>query len=141
MKIGIVCSTYNERYTDALMEAALEGLKGHAKAVVARVPGAFEIPLILQRMAMAGSFDALIALGVIWKGETYHAELIAGACARACMDIMMKHDLPVVFEVLTVATDAQAKARCLSKRLNRGSEAAATAIQMAKFKMKEKNGR
>ncbi len=130
MRIGIVCSRFNALYTDALLAAAAEALRGH-DVVAVRVPGSFEIPLALDRLARLGGFDALIALGVIWQGKTDHAGLIAAEVARACMDLGLRHDVPVIFEVLTVKTEAQARARCLGKRLNRGREAAETALAMA----------
>lgn len=139
MRIGIVCSEYHAEYTNALLDGALGGLAGHEPAVV-RVPGAFEIPLALQRMAESGRFGALIALGLIWQGETDHADLIARETARACVDICLDHDIPVVFEVLTVRTAAQARARCMGKRLNRGAEAAATALRMAALDVNQAAG-
>jgi 6,7-dimethyl-8-ribityllumazine synthase len=134
MRIGIVCSQYNPRYTDALLAAAVKEL-GDVKQVVVRVPGAFEIPLVLHRLARAGKCDALVALGLIWQGETDHAALISGEVARSCTDISLAYDVPVIFEVLTVRTEAQARARCLGKRLNRGAEAARTALAMAQLKI------
>lgn len=132
MRIGIVCSRFNALYTDALLASAEEALRGH-DVVTVRVPGSFEIPLALDRLARKGGFAALIALGVIWQGKTDHAGLIAAEVARACMDLALRHDVPVIFEVLTVKTEAQARARCLGKRVNRGREAAETALAMAKL--------
>ncbi|MCC6353530.1 MAG: 6,7-dimethyl-8-ribityllumazine synthase [Verrucomicrobiae bacterium] len=134
MRFGIVCSRFNGRYTDALLASAEAALRGH-EVVSVRVPGSFEIPLALDRLARRGGFDALIALGLIWQGQTDHAALIASECARACMDLAIRRDVPVIFEVLTVRTEAQAKARCLGKRLNRGREAAETALAMAGLKV------
>jgi 6,7-dimethyl-8-ribityllumazine synthase len=107
-------------------------LSGHRVTVV-RVPGAFEIPLAVQRLARK-RVDAVIALGVIWQGGTDHADLIARECARACMEIALREDVPVIFEVLTVRTEAQARARCLGRKLNRGAEAARTALEMGALK-------
>lgn len=132
MRFGIVCSKFNLRYTDALLVSAEGILRDHDVTVV-RVPGAFEIPLALDRLARKGGFDALIALGLIWQGRTDHAALIATECARACMDISLKRNLPVIFEVVTVRTEAQARARCLGKKLNRGRDAAETALAMAQL--------
>lgn len=129
MKFGVVCSQYHKVYTDALLQAVEETLKGHHIQVV-RVPGAFEIPFALNQLAKK-KFNALIALGLIWQGETDHARLIAEECAKACMRIGLSREVPVIFEVLTVRTEAQAKTRCLGKKLNRGKEAAQTALAMA----------
>ncbi len=132
MRFGIVCSKFNQRYTDALLASAEGILRDHDVTVV-RVPGSFEIPLALDRLARKGRFDALIALGLIWQGQTDHAALIATECARACMDISLRRDIPVIFEVVTVRTEAQARVRCLGKKLNRGRDAAETALAMAQL--------
>lgn len=132
MRFGIVCSRFNQRYTDALLASAQEVLGGHEVTVI-RVPGSFEIPLALDRLARKGGYSALIALGLIWQGQTDHAALIAKECARACMDISLNRDVPVIFEVVTVRTEAQARARCLGKKLNRGRDAAETALAMAQL--------
>lgn len=132
MRFGIVCSRFNGRYTDALLASAEEALRGH-DVVSVRVPGSFEIPLALDRLARKGGFDALIALGLIWQGQTDHAALIAAECARACMELALRRDVPVIFEVLTVKTEAQARARCMGKKLNRGRDAAETAMAMARM--------
>ena len=134
MKFGVVCSQYHRIYTDALLKAVEETLKGHQIRVV-RVPGAFEIPFALNQLAKK-KFDALIALGLIWQGETDHARLISEECAKACMRIGLSKEVPVIFEVLTVRTEVQAKTRCFGKKLNRGKEAAQTALAMAQLKKK-----
>ncbi len=136
MKIGIVCSKFNDRYTDALLASTLAALDGHQTTAV-RVPGAFEIPLALLRLAKkkGARWDALIALGVIWKGQTDHADLIASQVAEACMGLSLEFEIPIAFEVLTVSTEAQAKERCMGKKLNRGAEAARTALEMAALKI------
>ncbi len=128
-RVGIVAAQFNPLYTDALLASA-RGELADCEVVVVRVPGSFEIPLGLLRMAKQESFDALIALGLIWEGETMHADLIARECARSCMEISLSFDLPVIFEVLTVKTEAQAKARCMGQKLNRGIEAARAALAM-----------
>ena len=132
MKFGIVCSQYHSVYTEALLRSAQKTLKPYQTTVI-RVPGAFEIPWALNQLAKK-KFNALIALGMIWQGQTDHARLIAEECARACMWIGLQYEIPVIFEVLTVQTQAQAKARCLGQKLNRGVEAAKTALVMAKLK-------
>lgn len=133
MKFGIVCSQYHSEYTDALLNSARNVLSSHQITVV-RVPGAFEIPYALEKLAKK-RFNALIALGLIWQGQTDHARLISEECARACMSLSLQYNVPIIFEVLTVNTKVQAQARCLGKKLNRGIEAAKTALTMAQLKI------
>ena len=103
---------------------------------VVRVPGAFEIPVVASRLAASGNYDAIIALGVIIRGETAHADLIGAEITRALSTIALRESLPVIHEVLLLNNELQAHARCLDARHNRGTEAALTAIEMARL-MKE----
>jgi 6,7-dimethyl-8-ribityllumazine synthase len=125
--IGIVASRFNEDYTDGLLKAAVKGLAGHRLTIV-RVPGSFEIPLAAQRLLRDPEIEAVIALGVIWLGQTAHADLIAREVSRALMDLMLQHDKPVLHQVLNLRTQKQARERCLGKKLNRGREAAEAAL-------------
>jgi 6,7-dimethyl-8-ribityllumazine synthase len=129
-RFGIVCSRYHPRFTDALLESARQGLSGHEVELV-RVPGAFEIPWAVQKMAKTEKYHAVLALGLIWQGETDHADLIANESARGCMQISLETGTPVIFEVLTVRSEDQAVERCLGDEFNRGREAAQTALAMA----------
>jgi 6,7-dimethyl-8-ribityllumazine synthase len=135
---AIVASRYNGVYVDAMVRAARAELKraGAAKVEVFRVPGAYEIPVVAARLARTGSahttqFAAIICLGVILRGETVHAAHIGEAVSRALMEIQVKYEVPVVHEVLLLENEQQARARCLSKTHNRGTEAAQTALTMA----------
>ena len=135
---AIVASRYNGRYVDAMVRAARAELKraGATQVEVFRVPGAYEIPVIAARLARAGSahttrFAAIICLGVILRGETVHAAHIGEAVSSALMEIQLKHELPVVHEVLLLENEQQARARCLSRTHNRGKEAAQTALMMS----------
>lgn len=129
-RIGIVVSRFNEEYTEALLQSALNELTKQAVSVV-RVPGAYEIPLQVQRLAKSKKFDVVIALGVIWQGQTSHAAEIGRAVTDALMRITLDTGVPIIHQVLGLKTDAEARARCMGKKLNRGIEAAHAAIEMA----------
>lgn len=126
---GLVVSEYNREYTDALLASAVETLKGHDLEIV-RVPGAYEIPLQVQRLARTGKYSAILALGVIWQGRTLHAQEILRAVTDALMRISLETDVPVMHHVLAVKTEAEAKARCFGRKLNRGREAAEAALSL-----------
>jgi 6,7-dimethyl-8-ribityllumazine synthase len=100
------------------------------------VPGSLEIPLIAKKLAKKGVYDAIIALGVIHKGKTYHFELIANECARGCMDVSREFEIPVIFEVLAVYDIKDAEERAAEGELNRGVEAANATLKM--FEVLEK---
>ncbi len=132
-RFAIVCSRYNAEYVDGMLEEAQKALHGY-EVIVMRVPGAFEIPLQVQRLAKTRRFTAIIALGLIWQGETKHAEEILRTVTDSLMRISLAHDMPVVHEVLSVQNETQAKERCLGKKLNRGKEAGQTALALAHLK-------
>lgn len=130
----MIASRYHAEYVDGLAEAALTELGALAPGSqidVLRVPGSFEIPLAVQRAASSGKVDAVFAFGLIWEGQTLHADLIATAITNALMEISLRLNLPVFHEVLVVKDQEQARARCLSHpESNRGTEAARAAIRM-----------
>ena len=128
-RFALVVSIFNREYTDALLASAQASLKGHELTVV-RVPGAFEIPLQVQRLARTKRFAAIIALGVVWQGKTLHAQEILRAVTDALMRISLETDVPVLHEVLAVTTEAEARARCMGTKLNRGREAAQAALAL-----------
>ncbi len=137
---AIVASRYNAKYVDAMVRGATAELKaGGAKAVrVFRVPGAYEIPLVAARLARRSekkgaseSLSAILCLGVILRGETVHAALIGDAVSRALMEVQLRHELPIIHEVLLLENEQQARVRCLGHEHNRGREAAQTALAMA----------
>jgi 6,7-dimethyl-8-ribityllumazine synthase len=144
-RFAIVASQYNAHYVDAMLESATEELKdaGAREVQVVRVPGAYEVPIVAARLARTSSahasrithhasrFSAIICLGVILRGETVHAAHIGEAVSRALMELQLQYEIPVIHEVLLLENEAQAKARCLDPKHNRGREAAQTAMAMA----------
>ena len=147
-RFGIIASEYNSLYVNAMLRAAKTELKraGAKQVSVFRVPGAFEIPVVAARLARLSShasrpataghhaspFSALICLGVILRGETSHATHIGEAVSQALMKIQVRHEVPVIHEVLLLENEAQARVRCLGSKHNRGAEAAQTALKMAR---------
>jgi 6,7-dimethyl-8-ribityllumazine synthase len=133
--VAVVVSRFHEHVTANLLEGALEGLKEHGVAEeavdVAWVPGAFEIPIVAQRMAATGAYDALICLGAVVRGETAHFELVAAEAARGAADVSRETGIPVIFEVLATETLAQAEARAGGAHGNKGWDAAQAALEMA----------
>jgi len=133
---AIIASRYNARYVDAMVAAAKDTLKqaGAKKIRVIRVPGAFEIPAVAARLAGAEPpWSALICLGVILRGQTSHAQLIAEAVSIALAQLQTNRAVPVIHEVLLLENEAQAAARCLGRQHNRGAEAAQTALEMERI--------
>jgi 6,7-dimethyl-8-ribityllumazine synthase len=129
-RFALVVSLFNREYTDALLASAQAALKGHELTVV-RVPGAYEIPLQVQRLVRAEKYSGVIALGVVWQGKTLHAQEILRAVTDALMRISLENDVPVIHEVLAVSTESEARARCMGTKLNRGKEAAQAALALA----------
>jgi 6,7-dimethyl-8-ribityllumazine synthase len=131
MRVGIVMSRFNPAIADALLEGALEALTGAgveaASIAVATVPGALETPLALQRMAQSGDFDALVALGAVIRGETYHFEIVANESAAGVSSVQLECGIPIGNGILTTETDAQALARARDK----GRDASLAAVEMA----------
>lgn len=130
-RVGIVVSRFNPDIGDGLLASALKGLNDAGVAaddiVIASVPGALEAPIVLQRMAQSGDFDALVAVGAVIRGETYHFEIVANESARGLSEVALQFGIPVGNGILTCDTDEQARARMGSK----GFEAAQAALEIA----------
>ncbi len=131
LRIGIAQSRFNEPVVEKMLAACVAALKknGVADADIEHVsvPGALEIPLALQAMALTRRFDALIAIGAVIRGETYHFEIVSNESCRGVMDVMLETGVPIANGILTVDTDAQALARVAEK----GADCAHAAIEMA----------
>ena len=131
LRIGIVMSRFNLPVCEGLLSACVAELKRLGVAagdmVIANVPGALEIPLVLQTMAQSGKYDALVALGAVIRGETYHFEVVANDSCRAVMDVQLDTGIPIANGILTCESDEQAEVRMQQK----GSDCAQAAVEMA----------
>ncbi|HZQ46705.1 MAG TPA: 6,7-dimethyl-8-ribityllumazine synthase [Verrucomicrobiae bacterium] len=132
---AIVASKYNSRFVDSMLRAAQKEFRRSGASVsIVRVPGAYEIPLAAARLARTSTeLSGIVCLGVILRGETVHAEHIGREVSRALMDIQIQHEVPVIHEVLLLENAEQARKRCLDAKFNRGTEAAQTALAMARL--------
>jgi len=130
MRLGMVASRFNQTLASRLLERAQEeARKLGAECSVVSVPGALEIPVALQWLAQSGRFDALVAIGLVIRGETYHFEIVANESARGVMDVALESGLPIANGILTTEDEAQAQAR-----LEKGAEAVRVAVEMAKLR-------
>lgn len=135
LKIGIVAGRFNEFITDKLVGGAMDALKRHGVEMeqvdIAWVPGAFEIPLIAQKLAKTSKYDAVITLGAVIRGSTPHFDYVCNEAAKGVANTSLSTGVPVIFGVLTVDSIEQAIERAGTKAGNKGWEAAAAAIEMA----------
>ena len=130
----IVASQFNAQYVEGLVEHAqqeLHDLAPNATISVERVPGAFEIPVVVRELASQAKADALIACGVILKGKTDHAQNLSRSVADALQRIAIGHGVPIINAVLSFDNETQARERCLENKINRGTEAARAAVEIA----------
>jgi 6,7-dimethyl-8-ribityllumazine synthase len=131
LRVGVVMARFNKEIGEGLLSGCCQELRrlgvAPADVTLASVPGALEIPLVLQTMAKSGRHDALVALGCVIRGETYHFEIVANESARGVTDVQLHTGIPVANAVLTVENDDQALVRMHQK----GREAAQAAVEMA----------
>lgn len=134
-KVGIAVARFNEIVTRRLLAGAVEGLRSHGVADedidVAWVPGAFELPVVARRLAASSTYDAVICLGAVIRGETTHFEHVAGQAATGIREATEATGVPVIFGVLTTDTLEQALARAGGDHGNKGWDAAIAALEMA----------
>jgi len=130
----LVVARFNSFIVESLLDGAIDALKRHganeADITVVRVPGAFELPLALEKIAAGGKYDAIVALGAVIRGGTPHFDFVAGECVKGMAQVTLKHAVPVAFGVLTTDTIEQAVERAGTKAGNKGAEAALSAIEM-----------
>jgi len=133
LKFGIIVSRFNSFISERLLEGALDALVRHGaddgEIHVARVPGAFEIPLAVKKMANSGKYDAIIALGAVIRGSTPHFDYVSSEVTKGVAAVSLESGIPVAFGVLTTDSIEQAIERAGSKAGNKGFEAAVTAIE------------
>jgi 6,7-dimethyl-8-ribityllumazine synthase len=134
-RFAMAVSRFNDLVTSRLLEGALLAFRQHGVAEddleVAWTPGAFELPLIAQRLATSRQFDAVLCLGAVIRGETAHFDYVAGECARGVQQVTLETGVPCIFGVLTTDTLEQALDRAGGKHGNKGWEAAIAAMEMA----------
>ena len=134
-KFAIVVSRFNSLICERLVEGAQDVLKREGEVpdeniTLVRVPGAIEIPVVCEKIAKSGKYDAIIALGCVIRGSTYHFEIVANECAKGITQVTLNHSIPVANGVLTVDTLEQAIERAGTHAGNKGAEAASSALEM-----------
>jgi 6,7-dimethyl-8-ribityllumazine synthase len=133
-KFAIVVGRWNAFVVESLLDGAIDSLKRHgveeANITVVRAPGAFEIPLVVKKVAATKKYDAIIALGAVIRGGTPHFEYVAGECVKGISQVSLDLGIPVSFGVLTVDSIEQAIERAGTKAGNKGEEAALSALEM-----------
>lgn len=130
----LVAARFNSFIVESLVDGAIDTLKRHGAEekdiTLVRLPGAFEMPVALEKIAAKGGYDAIIALGAVIRGGTPHFDYVAGECVKGMSQVSLKHGIPIAFGVLTVDTIEQAIERAGTKAGNKGAEATLSAIEM-----------
>lgn len=134
MKVGIIASRFNSFIVQKLLDGAVDGLVRHgvekSNIDAAWVPGAFEVPLMAQKMAESGKYDAVICVGAVIRGATSHYELVTNESAKGIAQVSLKSGVPVLFGIITTENIEQAIERAGSKAGNKGYDCALSAIEM-----------
>jgi 6,7-dimethyl-8-ribityllumazine synthase len=135
LRFGIVVTRFNEFVVEPLLRGALDALKRHGatdkQIEIVRVPGAFDMPIVVRKLAMSRRYEALVALGAVIRGQTPHFDYVAGECASGLARIALESGVPIGFGVLTTDTMEQAVDRAGGKAGNKGADAALTSLEMA----------
>ncbi|MEA3152192.1 MAG: 6,7-dimethyl-8-ribityllumazine synthase [Gammaproteobacteria bacterium] len=135
LRFGFVAARFNDFVVEPLIRGAIDALKRHGatekQIEIVRVPGAFDIPIVVRKLALSRRYDALIALGAVVRGQTPHFDYVAGECASGLSRIALESGVPVAFGVLTTDTMEQAIDRAGGKAGNKGADCAIAAIEMA----------
>jgi 6,7-dimethyl-8-ribityllumazine synthase len=135
LRFAILAARFNDFVVEPLVRGALDALKRHGatekQIEIVRVPGAFDLPIVARKLALARRFEALIALGAVIRGQTPHFDYVAGECASGLARIALESGIPIAFGVLTTDTVEQAIDRAGGKAGNKGADAALTALEMA----------
>lgn len=137
--VAIIASTFHENYVASMIEHARDELLAsmpNASVPLYRVPGAYEIPVCASYVTTHTNVDVIVALGVIIRGETEHADLVANSVFSGLQDIAIHQHVPVINEVLLLDDEEQAEERCMGEELNRGTEAGQAAVSMAELFIK-----
>jgi 6,7-dimethyl-8-ribityllumazine synthase len=133
-KVAIAAARFNDFIVSSLLKGATTAWAERGgepgDLLVARVPGAFELPVVARKLALSGKYDAVVALGCVIRGDTPHFEYVAGECARGLTLVSLESGLPVIFGVLTVETVDQALERAATTAGNKGGESMDTALEM-----------
>jgi len=131
---AIVCARFNSFIVDSLESGAIDALKRHGvpedSMTLVKVPGAYEMPIIIQQLAQSGKYDAIIGLGAVIRGSTPHFDFVAGEASKGMANVALDHGIPVINGVLTTNSIEQAIERAGTKAGNKGAEAAISAIEM-----------
>ncbi len=134
-KVAIVAARFNDFIVSSLLKGAIEAWRRHGglpeNLLIARVPGAFELPVAALKLGRSGAYEAIVALGCVIRGDTPHFDYVAGECARGLQQVAVQTGVPVAFGVLTVETVEQALERAATTAGNKGGEAMETALEMA----------
>ena len=142
-QFAIVASQFNPAFVQGLIDhitSELRVLAANSRVSLHQVPGAFEVPIVVQELAARKRADVIIAVGVILQGQTKHAEHLGRSVTDALQRISLEHGIPVINAVLSLDDETQARERCVENEINRGTEAARAAVQMASLMLELREG-